>query len=101
MGKKIVEGFLNPLLKKFEKYIKNFKHVASFSFLQKDSSGNFNIGYAKVPFMREDDIKEFEKSFNEVLSLLSAEQEKKDKDESKEVNEKKEDNKEETGPKSD
>jgi len=82
MGKKIVEGFLSPSIKKFEKYIKNFKHVASFSFLQKDSAGKFCLGYAKVPFMREEDIKEFEKSFNEVLGLLGTGQEKSEKTES-------------------
>ena len=70
MGSKIIEGFLNSNLKKLEKYVKNFKHVASFSFLQKDKSNKFAIGYAKVPFAREEDLKEFEKVYNEILASL-------------------------------
>jgi len=49
MGNKMIEGFLSPSLKNFTKYIKNFKHVASFSFLQKGKSGKFEVGHCKVP----------------------------------------------------
>jgi hypothetical protein len=71
MGSKIIEGFLNSNLKKFEKYVKNFKHVASFSFLQKGKSGKFEIGHSKVPFAREEDLKEFEKVYNDILASLA------------------------------
>jgi hypothetical protein len=71
MGNKIIEGFLNNKLKKFEKYVKNFKHVASFSYLQKIGSENkFEIGFSKIPFPRENELNEFEKSYNEILDLL-------------------------------
>jgi len=49
VGNKIVEGFLSMNIKKFEKYVKNFKHVASFSFLTKGSSGKLEVGFCKVP----------------------------------------------------
>jgi hypothetical protein len=49
MGNKIIEGFLTPTLKNFTKYVKNFKYVASFSFLQKGKEGKFEIGHSKVP----------------------------------------------------
>ncbi len=71
MGNKIIEGFLSTSLKTFSKYIKNFKHVASFSILQKGKSGKFEIGYCKVPFAREEELKDFEKTFNEVINLLT------------------------------
>jgi len=70
MGNKIIEGFLNPQLKKFEKYVKNFKHVASFSFLHKNKSGKFEIGYSKIPFPREIELSEFEKSYNQTIEDL-------------------------------
>ena len=70
MGSKIIEGFLNPGLKKFEKYVKNFKHVASFSFLQKGKSGKLEIGHSKVPFAREDDLKAFETTYNDIITFL-------------------------------
>lgn len=48
MGNKIIEGFLSSNLK-LTKYVKNFKHIASFSFLNKGKTGKFEIGYCKVP----------------------------------------------------
>jgi len=79
MGSKIVEGFLNASLKKFEKYIKNFKHVASITFLQKNTkTDKFEVGYAKIPFPREEDIKEFEKSYNEIIDLIKEKTEEKE-----------------------
>jgi hypothetical protein len=76
MGNKIIEGFLNSSLKKFEKYVKNFKHVASFSFLQKSKTGKLEVGYSKIPFAREEDLKEFEKVFNEILKLIATDEDK-------------------------
>ena len=79
MGSKIIEGFLSASLKKLEKYVKNFKHVASISFLQKNiKTDKFEIGYAKIPFMREEESKEFEKVYNEINALLAEGDNKKD-----------------------
>ena len=75
MGNKIIEGFLTTDLKKFEKYVKNFKHVASFRFLQMGKSGKFEIGHAKIPFARDEELKEFEKAFNEVITFLTSDSE--------------------------
>jgi hypothetical protein len=72
MGNKIIEGFLNTKLKKFEKYVKNFKHVASFAYLQKIGSENkFEVGFSKIPFPRETELNEFEKSYNQIIDLLA------------------------------
>jgi hypothetical protein len=49
MGNKIIEGFLTLTIKNFTRYVKNFKHIASFSFLQKGKDGKFEIGHCKVP----------------------------------------------------
>ncbi len=73
MGSKIIEGFLSPKLKKFEKYVKNFKHVASFSYLQQGGDNKLEIGFSKVPFPRESELNEFEKAYNEILNLLGEE----------------------------
>ena len=79
MGIKIIEGFLSVSLKKLEKYVKNFKHVASISFLQKNiKTDKFEIGYAKIPFMREEESNEFEKVYNEINALLAVAESKKD-----------------------
>lgn len=52
MGKSLIEGFLNPQVKKFEIYVKNFKHVAWFYFLSLNKEGKYEIGQAKVPVRR-------------------------------------------------
>jgi hypothetical protein len=49
MGNKIIEGFLNEKIKKFEKYVKNFKHVAHFSFIINKEKQKFEVSQAKVP----------------------------------------------------
>lgn len=52
MGSKIVEGFLSKDLSKFEKYVKNFKHYASITYLQKNpKSKGFEIGRSKIPVL--------------------------------------------------
>lgn len=48
MGKNIITGYLNSSLFKFEKYVKNFKHVVGFAFLQKNKD-KFEIGKCKIP----------------------------------------------------
>ncbi len=71
VGKKIVEGLLKPEISKLEKYVKNFKHVASLIYLHKNEKTNkIEVGRCKVPFAREDDIKEFEKTFHETIKLI-------------------------------
>ena len=79
MGSKIIEGFISPQLKKFEKYVKNFKHVASFSYLQKGETGKMEVGFCKIPFPRETELNEFEKTFNDILSMLAEEGQKNEK----------------------
>jgi hypothetical protein len=49
MGNKIIEGILSASAKKFEKYVKNFKHVASFSYLIKGNDGKPELGWCKIP----------------------------------------------------
>lgn len=75
MGNKIVEGIMSTQLKKLEKYVKNFKHVASFSFVNKIKD-KIEIGFCKIPFPREDDLKEFEKNYNNVMDLLREDEDK-------------------------
>jgi len=60
--------------------VKNFKHVASFSFLSKGSNGKFEIGFCKVPvrifyllnlkFNRDYELNEYEKAYNDIIDLL-------------------------------
>lgn len=54
LGKCILEGILNTKVKKFESYVKNFKHVASFSFVVKSNDNKFEVGHAKVPVSHRD-----------------------------------------------
>jgi len=71
MGNKIIEGFLTTTLKAVEKYVKNFKHVIGFKYLHKTKE-KLELGKCKIPFPREDELKEFEKCFNEVIQLLDS-----------------------------
>ena len=71
MGTKIIEGFLNDKLKKMETYMKNYKYVASFSYIEFNEKKEPIVGFAKVPFTHDDELKAFEKGYNEALEYLS------------------------------
>jgi hypothetical protein len=50
MGNKIVEGMIKPDICKLERYIKNFKHVASLIYLQKSKDDKkLEVGRCKIP----------------------------------------------------
>ena len=50
MGNILFDGILSDKLKKFEKYVKNFKHVGQISFLKKNNVSNkLEIGMVKIP----------------------------------------------------
>jgi hypothetical protein len=38
--------------------------------LKNESSSKVEVGRCKIPFPREDDIKEFEKVFDEIMKLI-------------------------------
>ena len=71
MGTKIIEGFLNDKLKKIETYMKNYKYVASFSYIEFNDKKEPIVGFAKVPFTHDDELKAFEKGYNEALEYLT------------------------------
>ena len=71
MGTKIIEGFLNEKLKKIETYMKNYKYVASFSYIEFNEKKEPIVGFAKVPFAHDDELKMFEKGYNEALDYLT------------------------------
>ena len=71
MGTKIIEGFLNDKLKKIETYMKNYKYVASFSYIEFNEKKEPIVGFAKVPFTHDDELKAFEKGYNEALEYLT------------------------------
>lgn len=67
MGFKIVEGYLNKKLSKFESYMKNYNNVASLTFIQVCQENKIEIQKIKIPFKFESDFKEFKQAF--LLSL--------------------------------
>ena len=71
MGTKIIEGFLNDKLKKIETYMKNYKYGASFSYIEFNDKKEPIVGFAKVPFTHDDELKAFEKGYNEALEYLT------------------------------
>ena len=71
MGTKIIEGFLNDKLKKIETYMKNYKYVASFSYIEFNEKKEPIVGFAKVPFTHDEELKAFEKGYNEALEYLT------------------------------
>lgn len=70
MGMKLVEGFLNEKFQNFSKYQKEPKYIASFSFVTLNENKQFQLGYAKVPFIEKDDIDEFERKYNQAISFV-------------------------------
>jgi len=69
MGNKIIEGSLSNKLKKLEKYTKNFKHIAHFTYFAKNED-KIEIAACKIPFPRDEDLKDFEKNYKSVLELI-------------------------------
>lgn len=70
IGNSLFEGVLNDKYNKFNSYVKKFKHVAHFYFITKIKDiieGN----NAKVPFMNEEELKEFEVKYNEAILFIS------------------------------
>jgi len=64
MGNKMFDGLISATLDKIEKNVRNFKHTATLSTIHKNpTSGQFEGTFIKVPFAREEDLEEFEKSF--------------------------------------
>jgi len=50
VGNIITDGVLNHNIRKFDRYIKNLKHVAQFSYMKKNTQTNkLELGMAKIP----------------------------------------------------
>jgi len=64
------DGIMTTSLNKIERNVRNFKHIAVISTIQKSATGGFEGTFVKVPFTREEDLNEFETAFQDVTSLL-------------------------------
>jgi len=70
LGSKVFDGIISKELKKFDKEVKNFKHIAKFALIEKVDK-KLEIRHCKIPFGRSEDLSEFEKSFDQAISYLS------------------------------
>ena len=76
-GGLICEGFLNKKIYKFDSYEKKFKHIGHFIFLRKvikeDKSEDIEVSQSKIPFINENDVKNFGNKYNEAINFISEE----------------------------
>jgi len=69
MGSKIFDGIITAKFEKIESSVRNFKYLSIISTIQKNKE-KFDLATIKLSFSREDESKEFENSFKEIIALL-------------------------------
>jgi len=69
MGSKIFDGIITAKFEKIESSVRNFKYLSIISTIQKNKE-KFDLAMIKLSFSREDEFKEFENSFKEIIALL-------------------------------
>ena len=80
IGNLICEGVLNDKFNKVDSYEKKFKHVVHFYFLITEEK-EVKASNAKVPFMKEEDCKEFVEKYKEAIDFLKGETKEEKKEE--------------------
>ena len=68
-GNKLVEGFLDNKLKKFDIFSKEFNYVVCFGIIM-INGGKPEIGYIKIPFKNEDIANDLKNAFEKALEFI-------------------------------
>ena len=68
-GNKLVEGFLDKKLEKFDILNKNFNFVVSFGIIMMNE-GKPELGFIKIPFKNEQSAKDLKEAFGKAISFL-------------------------------
>ena len=68
-GNKLVEGFIDKKIKKFDIYNKNFNYVVCLSIIRMVKE-NPEISYIKIPFKNEEDANKLKEAFNKAISFI-------------------------------
>ena len=68
-GNKLVEGFVDKTIDKFDIYNKEFNYVVSFGIIMM-SDGKPELGFIKIPFKNEENANELKDAFGKAIKFL-------------------------------